>query len=56
VPIPQDPARCTRLRARLRNFREQPEAEFTSQAAQKTANEKIHAKVVALLKHKLAAI
>lgn len=54
VPLPADPKRCREALSEYRTYHDQALAEFTHAVAEKTANEKLQAKVVALLKHKLA--
>ena len=54
TPIPLDPDLCQSVNRRYRQYREQAESEFALQVAQKSANEKVQAKVVANLCHRLA--
>lgn len=54
VPIPCDASVCDGISREYMEYREQVEAEFAIQVAQKTANEKLQAKVVASLRHKLS--
>ena len=53
VRIPIDAELCRKTQVGYRAYHDQVLAEFAHQAAQKTANEKLQAKVVALLKHRL---
>jgi len=54
VPIPMDPELCAQILKRYREYDAQITAEFHRLVSQKTANEKMQAKVVAILKHRLA--
>lgn len=52
ISIPRDASVCDGIRREYMEYRQQVEAEFAYQVAQKTANEKLQAKVVANLHHK----
>ncbi len=53
VPIPMDPDLCAQILTRYRAYLDQVTAEFNYLVSQKTANEKMQAKVVGILKHRL---
>jgi len=54
IPVPRDPESCKAILARYRAYHDQALSEFAHQAAQRTANEKLQAKVVGILRHKLS--
>ena len=54
VPIPTDPDVCAQVLPRYRAYYDQVTAEFSHLVAQKTADEKMQAKVIAILKCRLA--
>ena len=54
VPIPHSGEACVTILARFRAYDDQVLAEFSSRVAENTANEKLQAKVLSILKHKLA--
>lgn len=54
VPIPRTPDLCAAITSRYRAYHDQVLAEFTQRVAEKTASEKMQARVVAALMHRLA--
>jgi len=53
VPIPRSVETCATILPRFRSYDDQVLSEFSSQVAEKTANEKMQARVLNILKHKL---
>jgi hypothetical protein len=56
LPVPRDPAACRRAVRKYREYMRVMDEEFAEHVAAKTASEKIQARIVAALKHKLAQI
>ncbi|MCY3019652.1 MAG: N-6 DNA methylase [Planctomycetota bacterium] len=56
VKIPRSAATCTKVLSRYRAYLDQVQAEFAEQAARKTSNEKVQARIVVILKHRLARL
>lgn len=53
VPMPRNPDLCASIISRYRAYLDQVLAEFTQRVAEKTASEKMQAKVVAALMRRL---
>lgn len=56
VPIPHSGEACATILTRFRAYEDQVLAEFAYHVAEKTANEKMQAKVLNILRHKLAQL
>jgi hypothetical protein len=54
VPIPRNPNLCATITSLYRAYHDEVLAEFTQRVAEKTASEKMQAKVVTALVHRLA--
>jgi hypothetical protein len=56
VPIPRDPTACAEALRRYRQYAEQMRTEFAQRAAEKTASEKLAARVGAILEQRLGQV
>jgi len=53
VPIPKDPAHCARIVERIERYLDNLREEIWNRAALKTSNEKVQARVVSIVMHRV---